>query len=108
MVGILDEREKVHKLWTSLNANIQKGLWKEKLNPELSTYIEVASTAELIEIMENNITDSSESEHSSAQRSESEYSSEEEDDSEIEQASDSNFYSENRSDEDQSDSKSKD
>ncbi|KAJ3889903.1 hypothetical protein GG344DRAFT_78374 [Lentinula edodes] len=107
-VGILDEREKVHKLWTSLNANIQKGLWKEKLNPELSTYIEVASTAELIEIMENNITDSSESEHSSAQRSESEYSSEEEDDSEIEQASDSNFYSENRSDEDQSDSKSKD
>ncbi|KAJ3886641.1 hypothetical protein GG344DRAFT_69499 [Lentinula edodes] len=105
-VGILDEREKVHKLWTSLNANIQKGLWKEKLNPELSTYIEVASTAELIEIMENNITsDSSESEHSSAQRSESEYSSEEEDDSEIEKVSDSNFYSENHSDEDQSDSK---
>ncbi|KIK51076.1 hypothetical protein GYMLUDRAFT_181906, partial [Collybiopsis luxurians FD-317 M1] len=49
-VGIIDEREKAHKLWSSLNKNIQKGLWREKLNPEISTYDEIASAAELIEI----------------------------------------------------------
>ncbi|KIK61073.1 hypothetical protein GYMLUDRAFT_117230, partial [Collybiopsis luxurians FD-317 M1] len=49
-VGIIDEHEKVHKLWLSLNKNIQKGLWQEKLNPEISTYNEIASAAELIEI----------------------------------------------------------
>ncbi|KAJ3816255.1 hypothetical protein F5880DRAFT_1619564 [Lentinula raphanica] len=52
-IGLIDEREKVHKLWSSLNRKIQKGLWSEKLNPELSTYDQVASTAELLEIIEN-------------------------------------------------------
>ncbi|THV02136.1 hypothetical protein K435DRAFT_653994, partial [Dendrothele bispora CBS 962.96] len=40
-VGLMDEREKVHKLWTGLNKKIQKGLWREKLNPEFSSYEEV-------------------------------------------------------------------
>ncbi|KAF8831165.1 hypothetical protein HHX47_DHR1000004 [Lentinula edodes] len=52
-IGLIDEREKVHKLWASLNRKIQRGLWREKLNPELSTYDKVASTAELLEIIEN-------------------------------------------------------
>ncbi|KAE9383128.1 hypothetical protein BT96DRAFT_961093 [Gymnopus androsaceus JB14] len=41
-IGLIDEREKVHKLWSGLNRNIQKGLWREKLNPEYSSYIEIA------------------------------------------------------------------
>ncbi|KAF9254573.1 hypothetical protein L218DRAFT_885997, partial [Marasmius fiardii PR-910] len=40
-VGLIDEREKVHKLWSGLNKKIQKGLWHEKLNPEISSYEEV-------------------------------------------------------------------
>ncbi|KAF9254903.1 hypothetical protein L218DRAFT_1082114 [Marasmius fiardii PR-910] len=52
-VGLIDEREKVHKLWSGLNKKIQKGLWHEKLNPEISSYEEVSRTAELIEIIEN-------------------------------------------------------
>ncbi|THU80566.1 hypothetical protein K435DRAFT_564743, partial [Dendrothele bispora CBS 962.96] len=49
-VGLMDEREKVHKLWTGLNKKIQKGLWREKLNPEFSSYEEVERAAELVEI----------------------------------------------------------
>ncbi|KAL0565824.1 hypothetical protein V5O48_016195 [Marasmius crinis-equi] len=52
-VGLIDEREKVHKLWSGLTKKIQKGLWREKLNPEISTYDEVSRAAELIEIIEN-------------------------------------------------------
>ncbi|KAJ3789006.1 hypothetical protein GGU10DRAFT_261592, partial [Lentinula aff. detonsa] len=37
-IGLVDEREKVHKLWSGLDKKIQKGLWKEKLNPEISSY----------------------------------------------------------------------
>ncbi|KAE9382849.1 hypothetical protein BT96DRAFT_844981, partial [Gymnopus androsaceus JB14] len=40
-IGLIDEREKVHKLWCGLNIDIQKGLWREKLNPEYSTYNDV-------------------------------------------------------------------
>ncbi|KAG7097893.1 hypothetical protein E1B28_005206 [Marasmius oreades] len=53
MVGLIDEREKVHKLWSGLTRKIQKGLWREKLNPEISSYEDVARAAELIEIIEN-------------------------------------------------------
>ncbi|KAJ8073324.1 hypothetical protein PM082_011596 [Marasmius tenuissimus] len=52
-VGLIDEREKAHKLWSGLNKKIQKGLWREKLNPEISSYDEVSRAAELIEIIEN-------------------------------------------------------
>ncbi|KAF9023657.1 hypothetical protein BDZ89DRAFT_907906, partial [Hymenopellis radicata] len=37
-VGLMDEREKVHKLWSGLNRNLQQGLWREKLDPEMSSY----------------------------------------------------------------------
>ncbi|KAJ3899345.1 hypothetical protein F5879DRAFT_811069, partial [Lentinula edodes] len=40
-IGMIDEREKVHKLWSSLDKKIQKGLWSEKLNPEFSSYKEI-------------------------------------------------------------------
>ncbi|THU80230.1 hypothetical protein K435DRAFT_874582 [Dendrothele bispora CBS 962.96] len=49
----MDEREKVHKLWAGLNKKIQKGLWRDKLNPEISSYDEVSHAAELVEIIEN-------------------------------------------------------
>ncbi|KIK50610.1 hypothetical protein GYMLUDRAFT_146685, partial [Collybiopsis luxurians FD-317 M1] len=49
-IGLVDEREKVHKLWSGLNRKIQKGLWHEKLNPEISSYDDVSQAAELVEI----------------------------------------------------------
>ncbi|KIK53995.1 hypothetical protein GYMLUDRAFT_118013, partial [Collybiopsis luxurians FD-317 M1] len=52
-IGLIDEREKVHKLWSSLNRKIQKGLWRKKLNPEISSYDEIANAAELVEIIES-------------------------------------------------------
>ncbi|KIK50945.1 hypothetical protein GYMLUDRAFT_141718, partial [Collybiopsis luxurians FD-317 M1] len=52
-IGLLDEREKVHKLWSGLTKKIQKGLWREKLNPEISSYDEVSRAAELVEIIES-------------------------------------------------------
>ena len=52
-IGLIDERKKVHKLWSGLNIDIQKGLWREKLNLEYSTYNDVAAAAELVEIIDN-------------------------------------------------------
>ncbi len=39
-IGITDEREKVNRLWTGLRIAIQQGLWKERLHPEYSSYLE--------------------------------------------------------------------
>ncbi|KAG6824154.1 hypothetical protein H0H92_007833, partial [Tricholoma furcatifolium] len=52
MIGISDEREKVIKLWHSLRPGIQKALWRERLNPEVSTWEEVSEAAQIIEISE--------------------------------------------------------
>ena len=53
MIGTIDEREKVIKLWNGLRSSLQKGLWRDGLNPEVSTWEMVRSAAEIIEISEN-------------------------------------------------------
>ncbi|KAJ7595366.1 hypothetical protein C8J56DRAFT_763083, partial [Mycena floridula] len=52
-IGIMDEMEKVHRLWTGLHDEIQDRLWMEKLNPERSSYQDVVDSAELIEVALN-------------------------------------------------------
>jgi hypothetical protein len=50
MIGDVDERDRVTRLWTGLNSELQRELWKKELNPEVSTFKEVQSAAEIIEI----------------------------------------------------------
>lgn len=50
------DHEKVIKFWYGVQPIIQKGLWRDNLNPDVSTWEEVVSRAEVIEIAEN-ITD---------------------------------------------------
>jgi hypothetical protein len=38
-IGFSDNRKRVHKLWKGLRHDIHKELWKEKLNPETSSWI---------------------------------------------------------------------
>ncbi|KIM42784.1 hypothetical protein M413DRAFT_408828 [Hebeloma cylindrosporum] len=53
MIGAVDEREKVIKLWYGLRASIQQGLWRDLLNPETSTWEQVADHASILEIAHN-------------------------------------------------------
>ena len=53
MIGAVDEREKVIKLWYGLRGALQKGLWTDLLNPETSTWEEVADHAAILEIAYN-------------------------------------------------------
>ena len=48
MIGAVDEREKVIKLWYGLRGALQKGLWTALLNPETSTWEEVADHAAIL------------------------------------------------------------
>ena len=55
MIGNIPEQleDKVLKFWNGSRAIIQKGLWRDNLNPEISTWDQVVSQAEIIEISEN-------------------------------------------------------
>jgi hypothetical protein len=53
MIGAGDEREKVIKLWYGLRSSIQQGLWRDRLNPETSTWEEVADHAAILEIAQS-------------------------------------------------------
>jgi hypothetical protein len=53
MIGAVDKREKVIKLWYGLRSSIQQGLWRDLLNPETSTWEEVVDHAAIIEISQN-------------------------------------------------------
>ena len=53
MIGDISERDKVLKFWNGSRAIIQKGLWRDNLNPEISTWEQVVAQAEIIEISEN-------------------------------------------------------
>ncbi|KIN95157.1 hypothetical protein M404DRAFT_73385, partial [Pisolithus tinctorius Marx 270] len=53
MIGEMDERTKVHKFWLGLHKEIQCNLWKEKLNPEVSTLKKVVAAAEILEIAQS-------------------------------------------------------
>ena len=53
MIGDIPEQDKVIKFWNGSQSIIQKGLWQDNLNPEISTWDEVVNQAEIIEISEN-------------------------------------------------------
>jgi len=50
MIGDVDKRDQMTRLWTGLNAELQRELWKKELNPEVSSFKEVQAAAEIIEI----------------------------------------------------------
>lgn len=50
---------KVHKFWSGLWKDLQCDLWKEKLNPEISSLKKVVATAEILEIAQSITGDSS-------------------------------------------------
>ncbi|PPR02115.1 hypothetical protein CVT26_008845, partial [Gymnopilus dilepis] len=52
MIGVVDERAKVIKLWEGLRSNIRRSLWRDGLNPEVSTWKEIITQAIIIEISE--------------------------------------------------------
>lgn len=41
MIGIVDDREKVIKLWNGLHSSIQRALWRDGYNPEISDWDDV-------------------------------------------------------------------
>jgi len=49
-IGERNDRLKVDKFWKGLRKDFQRDLWKDKLNPEVSTLKEVVAAAEVIEI----------------------------------------------------------
>ncbi|KAG6905345.1 hypothetical protein DXG01_003326 [Tephrocybe rancida] len=67
MIGMSDEQEQVIKLWHGLRTSIQKALWKERLNPEISTWEEVSEAAQIIEISEG-VTDPRETRNNSQKK----------------------------------------
>ena len=53
MIGSIPKQEQVLKFWNSAHPSIQKKLWWNKLNPELSSGREEVTQAEIIKITEN-------------------------------------------------------
>ena len=56
MIGEEDERTKVTKFWSGLQYKIQRDLWRDKLNPEVSSLKEVVAAAEIVEIARSMVT----------------------------------------------------
>jgi hypothetical protein len=52
MIGVVDEREKIIKFWNGFRASIQRTLWLNGYNPEVSTWDEIQRGAEIIETSE--------------------------------------------------------
>lgn len=50
-IGISKKQECAIKLWESLNADIQQGLWNKDLSPEESSYDNILHNAERIEMI---------------------------------------------------------
>ncbi|KIO10654.1 hypothetical protein M404DRAFT_20901 [Pisolithus tinctorius Marx 270] len=50
MIGETNECTKVHKFWSGLRKELQRDLWKEKLNPEISSLKKISASAEILEI----------------------------------------------------------
>ena len=53
MIGDISDRDKVLKFWNGSRTVIQKGLWRDNLNPEILGWEQVVAQAEIIEIAEN-------------------------------------------------------
>ena len=52
-IGDIAERDKVIKLWNGLRGSLQQGLWRDRLNPDVSSWDMVKAAAEVIEISES-------------------------------------------------------
>ncbi|KIN95766.1 hypothetical protein M404DRAFT_33908 [Pisolithus tinctorius Marx 270] len=50
MIGETDKCTKVHKFWSGLRKELQRDLWKEKLNLEVSSLKKISASAEILEI----------------------------------------------------------
>ncbi|KAF5338280.1 hypothetical protein D9611_014620 [Ephemerocybe angulata] len=48
-VGMTDDRERVHRLWTGFEPHIQESLWRDRLSPEQSTWEDIVESAEAAE-----------------------------------------------------------
>ena len=53
MIGMMNDHEKVIKLWDGLDTSIQRPLWCDGYNPEIYSWDEVCTSAETIEILES-------------------------------------------------------
>lgn len=53
LIGSVDERDQVIKLWNGLRASIQQALWRDHYNPEISSWEDIVNHAETIELSEN-------------------------------------------------------
>ena len=49
-IGSIPDRELTSKLWKGLNANLQRSLWRDSLDPEYSSWNDIIQTAERHEI----------------------------------------------------------
>ncbi|KAF9494590.1 hypothetical protein BDN71DRAFT_1393002, partial [Pleurotus eryngii] len=53
VIGSVSEQEKVVKLWNGFKPKIRANLYREKLNPNISSWNEAVERAELLEVVEN-------------------------------------------------------
>ena len=53
MIGDIPEQDKVIKFWNGSRPVLQKGLWCNNFNPEISTWDEVVNQAKIIKISKN-------------------------------------------------------
>ena len=53
MIGTISEQDQVLRFWNGVKPEIQSGLWRVQLNPEISNWDKVLAQAEIIEISEN-------------------------------------------------------
>jgi hypothetical protein len=53
MIGMIDEHEKVSMFWHGLRQSIQKALWRDCYNPEMSSWAEVKDAAQIIKVSEH-------------------------------------------------------
>jgi len=47
IIGIINDHEKVIRLWDGLNTSIQKALWRDGYNPKISSWDEVRTARKL-------------------------------------------------------------
>jgi len=47
IIGIINDHEKVIRLWDGLNTSIQKALWRDGYNPKISLWDEVHTARKL-------------------------------------------------------------
>ncbi|KDQ25195.1 hypothetical protein PLEOSDRAFT_159848 [Pleurotus ostreatus PC15] len=53
IVGTIGEQERVVKLWSGMKAYIRAELYREKLNPNVSSWVDVVAAAEMLEMVES-------------------------------------------------------